>query len=228
MNTDDLTKELVKTAIGFFVPTVAKSILPPAVPRQTIPVMVWCVAGFVGGLIGGLCIWFISATYTAGSTPALVTIGSISFDVIVLSNMAVFGAVMGFFEWFALRGFHNEGQSPLGNWFIFASIAGWASFALNSDWGWVFVGAAVGVLQIFSLTGFKLSFVWVVFNVIAWPTAGWLSHSVNASLLLNNPDVSRIVGWALVGLIGAVVLIVPLKVIEIANKGQPQLAEPAH
>jgi len=203
MNSDELIKEVLKAVVGFAIPVILKSILPRTAPRTTVPVVAWCVAGFVGGAIGGLASGILGIT----------GLGAGGFG-----NWAIFGASLGFFQWLALRGFHAEdSQSRLGTWFILASVIGWALFMVGGPWGWVVAGIAVGGLQYFSLADFKGAFLWIIVNPIAWLFAGWVGMAVGTPLLSINPVLAWLVGWGVVGLVGAFLLLIPLILLQVSD-----------
>jgi hypothetical protein len=148
------------------------------------------VAGFVGGALGGI---------------ASALLGPIGWSAAGIGNWAVFGVAIGLFQWLALRGYRS-----VGTWFVVASTLGWMLFLLGGAWGWVVAGVAVGLMQYFSLTPWKGAGWWIVANPIAWLVAGWAGIAVGTPLLGSNPALAWVAGWGVVGLVGAIILLLPL------------------
>lgn len=190
MTPEDIIKAIVSAAIGFLVPAALKQFWPEPEPEDSLPWFKWCVAGFIGGALGGLVSGILSLMGAGGGG---------------LGNWAAFGVAVGLLQWFALRGYRS-----VGTWFILASMLGWTLFILGGLWGWVVSGVAVGLLQYLSLTNWKRAGLWIVFNAFAWPIAGWVGITVGGPFLAANPALVWIVGWGIVGLVGAMILLVPL------------------
>src|SRR3990172_4753049 len=190
MQPEDIIKAIVGAIIGFVVPAALKQFWPEPEPEESLPWFKWCIAGFVGGALGGL----------ASGILGIMGAGGAGFG-----NWAVFGVAVGLLQWFALRGYR-----PVGTWFILASMVGWTLFIFGGEWGWVVSGVAIGLLQYLSLTNWKGAGWWIVANAIAWPIAGWAGIAVGTPLLGPNPVLGWIIGWGVVGLVGAIILLAPL------------------
>jgi hypothetical protein len=109
-------------------------------------------------------------------------------------------------QWFALRGYRSVGM-----WFIFAGMLGWMLFVLGGfQGGWIVAGVAVGLMQYLSLTRWKGAAWWIVTNPIVWPIAGAVGYGVGLLLIGSNPMLAWVVGWGVVGLVGAALLMWPL------------------
>jgi hypothetical protein len=195
MDPDEMVTAIVSAAIAVIVPSALKQFWPEAEPTESVPWFSWLVAGFVGGALGG----------AASGAMGLAWGG--------IGNWAAFGAAIGLMQWVALRGYR-----PVGTWFVVASAFGWTTFVLGARlttgpdpwWGWIVAGAAVGILQSLSLARWRGAFWWIPANVIAWPIAGTLGIIVGTPLRKDAPVLAWILGWGVVGLVGAVILLAPL------------------
>lgn len=186
---DDMIQAIVSAVIAYVVPVILKQFLPPAKVQDSLPVLPWCVAGFVGGALGGI----------ASGMVALAGVGGVGG----IGNWAAFGTCIGLFQWFALRGYR-----PVGGWFVLASALGWLIFPVGGAFGWMVSGAAVGLLQYLGLTNYKGSGWWIIGNVIAWPLAGVAGLAVMSAF--SDPFLPWIMGGGAAALVGAVVLLFPL------------------
>lgn len=205
MGLDEIVKAVISAAVAVIVPSAIKQFWPEPEPSDSAPVFTWAVAGFIGGALGGLV------------SGAMGPVGA------GIGNWAAFGAAIGLMQWFALRGYR-----AVGVWFVFASTLGWTLFTLagglGGAWGWIIAGGAVGILQSLSLGQGKGAFWWIVVNPLAWLIAGWAGVIVGMPLVQVNPVLGWIVGWGVVGLVGAIVLIAPLT--QLQARGNP-LGQPA-
>jgi len=186
----EIIKAVIGAVVGVVVPAALKQFLPEPKEETSLPWFKWCVAGFVGGALGGLASGILGITGTGAGG---------------FGNWAVFGAAIGLLQWFALRGYR-----AVGTWFVLASVIGWTLFIFGGAWGWVVSGLAVGLLQYLSLTNWKGAGWWILGNPIAWPIAGWIGLMVGMPLMPSNPVVAWLIGWGVAGLVGAVILLVPL------------------
>ena len=191
MDPNEIVTAIVSTAIAVIVPSALTQFWPEAEPTESVPWFSWSVAGFVGGALGG----------AASGAMGLAWGG--------IGNWAAFGAAIGLMQWVALRGYR-----PVGIWFVVASTLGWTMFVLGGrpqdPGGWIVAGAAVGILQSLSLARWRGAFWWIPANVIAWPIAGTLGIIAGTPLLKDAPVLAWILGWGVVGLVGAVILLAPL------------------
>lgn len=195
MTQEDIIKWVASAIIGFVVPAALKVFWPKEPDSvESLPWFAWCVAGFVGGALGGLASGILGITGTG--------LGG-------FGNWAIFGMAIGLFQWFALRGYRS-----VGIWFILASLIGWTLFMLGGAWGWVVSGLAVGILQSLSLTSYRRPFLWIIANPIVWPIAGWAGIAAGTPLVSLNPVLAWIVGWGVVGFVGAILLLLPLGLIK--------------
>lgn len=205
MNAEELVTTIVSAAIAVIVPSAIKQFWPEPEPSDSVPWLTWAVGGFVGGALGGLLSGILGA---AGAG---------------VGNWAAFGMAIGLMQWFALRGYR-----PVGIWFIVASTLGWTFFTLGgplgSIWGWIIAGAAVGILQSLSLGHGTSAVWWIVVNPIAWVLAGWAGIVVGTPLMQATPVLGWIVGWGVAGLVGALILIVPLTRLQARNRPVEQPA----
>jgi hypothetical protein len=185
---EEIITAVISAVIAFIVPTVLKQFWPEPEQVDSLPWLKWCVAGFVGGALGGI------------ASGAMGSVGG------GIGNWAAFGVSIGIMQWFALRGYRSVGM-----WFIFASMLGWMLFVVGGpQGGWIVAGVAVGLMQYLSLTRWQGAAWWIVANFIAWPVAGAVGYGVGLLLLGSNPVLAWIVGWGVVGLVGAILLLWPL------------------
>jgi hypothetical protein len=187
---EDIIKAIIGAIIGVVVPAALKQFLPEPKQETSLPWFKWCVAGFVGGALGGL----------ASGLLGFIGAGAGGFG-----NWAVFGAAIGLLQWYALRGYRE-----VGIWFVLASVIAWTLFNLGGAWGWAVSGLAVGLLQYLSLTNWKGAGWWILGNPIAWPIAGGVGLLIGMPLMPANPALGWIIGWGVAGLAGAVILLLPL------------------
>lgn len=185
----DIVNAIVSAVIAYVVPAALKGLLPPAKIQENLPVLPWCVAGFVGGALGGI----------ASGTVAILGIGGMGG----IGNWTAFGTCIGLFQWFVLRSYR-----PVGSWFVLASALGWLIFPVGGAFGWVVSGFAVGLLQYLGLTNYKGSAWWIIGNIIAWPIAGTVG--LIAVSMFSDPFLPWIVGGGAATLTGAIILLFPL------------------
>ena len=187
MGINEILKTVISAVIAVVVPAALKQFLPEAKREETLPWFQWCVAGFVGGALGGI------------ASGAIGVVGE------GIGNWASFGVAIGLLQWFVLRSYR-----PVAFWFVLASLIGWMLFILGGAWGWIVSGVAIGLLQYLGLTQWKGAGWWIPGNIIAWPIAGLVGIAVGTPLMGSNPFLAWIIGWGVVGLVGAMILIVPL------------------
>ncbi|MBI2909439.1 MAG: hypothetical protein HYX92_17475 [Chloroflexi bacterium] len=191
MTSEQIIQALISAGIGFIVPAALKQFWPEAEAEDSLPWLKWCIAGFVGGALGGL---------------ASVFMGVAGMGAAGIGNWGGFGVAVGILQWFALRGYRT-----VGTWFVFASMIGWMLYTVGGGaWGWIVSGAAVGMLQYLGLTKWKGAGWWIVANLIAWPIAGPAGVAVGTPMSKSNPALAWVVGWGVVGLVGAILLLLPL------------------
>jgi hypothetical protein len=190
MTIEDVIKAIVSAIIGFVVPSALKQFFPVIRPRDTMPWLEWCIAGFIGGALGGF----------ASGAIGLMGVGAGGFG-----NWAVFGVSIGLLQWFALRGYRE-----VGTWFVVASMLGWMLFIFGGAFGWIVSGTAVGLLQYLSLTNYKGAAWWILGNAIVWTVAGAVGIIAGTPLLSMNPVMAWVFGWGVVGFVGAILLLIPL------------------
>lgn len=190
MNAGDILQTLISAAIGYGVPKALDSFINPPTRISVLPWLKWCMAGFVGGALGG----FVSAL-----------LGVTGLSAAGLGNWSAFGACLGIFQWFALRGYRD-----VGSWFVLASAIGWMLFMVGGAFGWIVAGVAVGLMQYLVLATWKGAYWWILGNLIAWPIAGWVGILVGTPLLAVNPALAWVAVWGVVGLVGAIILLAPL------------------
>jgi hypothetical protein len=185
---DRILKAIVSAAVGYLVPVILKQFLPEPEKVESLPWLKWIVAGFVGGALGSI----------VSGAMGLVLAG--------VGNWAAFGTAIGLMQWFALRGYRD-----VGGWFVFSSAVGWMIFNVGGPFGWVICGIFVGLMQYLGLTRYKGAGWWIVGNAVAWPVAGWVGIIVGMAFIPSNPILAWIAGWGVVGMMGAIILLFPLK-----------------
>jgi hypothetical protein len=95
-------------------------------------------------------------------------------------------------------------------------MLGWTIAMYGQIWAgltgaFIVAGIAVGLLQFFSMTKYTGAGWWFLGNLIAWPIAGTVGFFVGAVVTpMIGFELAWIVGWGVVGLVGAIILIVPL------------------
>jgi hypothetical protein len=196
MTINDILKAVISAAIAYLVPSLLKKAEQGLDQKASLPWLRWIIFGALGGAAGGL----VSALM------GLVLGG--------VGNWAAFGMCIGLAQWAALRSYR-----PVGAWWALASTLGWALFSLGGAWGWIVSGLIVGILQSFSMRKYTGAAWWIIANQVAWWIAGAIGLFVGAPMLAGNPALAWLVGWAVVGLLGAAILIVPLT--QIKTKNQP-------
>ncbi len=83
--------------------------------------------------------------------------------------------------------------------------------------GWAAVGLAVGILQwLLLLKVRRMAILWVPLNLVAWLLAGSLGTFFGLVLLKANfyPPAAWVLGWAVIGLVAAIILGIGLKRME--------------
>lgn len=158
----------------------------------------WCFALLVGGAGGGLI---------SGALQGVV-FGEIG-------NWAAFGTVISFMQWLVLSRF-----IPTGMYWALAGTIGWSFLALfqflalPTPLDWFLTGILVGILQWLLIRNkVSNSYWWILVNGIAWSLGGFFGIFGGLVFLsfTGNPVLTWVVGWAAIGLIGAVILGIPLK-----------------
>ncbi len=188
---NDILKMVISGILSVVIPAAAKQFFPAPKEETSLPWLRWCICGFIGGALGGLASGLVGFANVGGP-------GGVG-------NWAVLGASIGLLQWFALRGYRE-----VGTWFPLASLAGWAFFPLGGNLGWFVAGLAVGLLQYLSLSRSRGSFWWIPANTIIWFFAGWAGIFFGMPVVAINPPLGWIFGWGIVGLVGAILLIIPL------------------
>ncbi len=191
MPPDQILKSVISAIIAFAIPAALKKFWPDVEKVKKLPWQKWCIAGFIGGALGGI-----------GSG----AIGTAPGDI---DNWAIYGLAIGIFQWYALRGYRS-----VGSWFILASLLGWMLFPLGGIVGWAVAGLFIGAFQSLTLTRSKNSFWWIPANIIAWTVAGLAGIQVGMLFIDANPVLAWVLGWGAVGLVGNIVLLYPLKIME--------------
>ena len=195
---EDIIIAVVSAVIAFVVPAALKQFWPEPQQVDSLPWLKWCVAGFVGGALGGI------------ASGAMGSVGG------GIGNWAAFGVSIGLMQWFALRGYRT-----VGIWFIFASMLGWILYLVGGPQvGWIVAGVSVGLMQYLGLAQWKGAPWWIVGNALAWPVAGAVGYGAGLSLLGANVMLAWIVGWGIVGLVGAALLLWPLSRLQGTGKDQ--------
>lgn len=185
---DDILKAVISAVISIAVPALLKQILPEPEKVDELPVLKWIVAGFVGGTIGGI------------------VSGSMGLVLEGYGNWAAYGTAIGLMQWFALRGYRT-----VNFWFVLSSTIGWLMFNLGGPvFGWVVAGFFTGIMQYLGITRYKGSACWILANPIIWPIAGWVGFIVGTAIFGTNPILAWVMGWAVVGMTGAILLLLPL------------------
>jgi hypothetical protein len=198
---DIMTFEEILAAVGsaviaFIVPRILKQAEKEISLGGSVPWFGWSLAGLIGGAIGGF----------ASGLLAVFGLGLEGFG-----NWAVFGAALGLAQWFALGNYR-----PVSAWFPFASTLGWMIAMFGQISGgltgaFIVAGIAVGLLQFFSMNKYAGAGWWFLGNLIAWPIAGTVGFFVGAVVTpMIGFELAWIVGWGVVGLVGVIILIVPL------------------
>ncbi|RLD06052.1 MAG: hypothetical protein DRI56_08645 [Chloroflexota bacterium] len=192
MTPEQIIKSVVSAIIAFVIPTALKKFWPETEKVEKLPWLKWCIAGFIGGALGGIGSGLMAPTPEG------------------IGNWAVYGAALGIFQWYALRGYRSVGV-----WFIFASMLGWMLFPFGGPvWGWVVAGLFIGVFQSLTLSGTKNVFWWIPANIIAWALAGLVGYQVGLLIIGTNPVLAWVIGWGVVGLVGNIILLYPLKMLK--------------
>lgn len=191
-------ESIVGAVISWLVPKILEAISKPA-PTDKLSILHWCVALCIGGGIGG----FISGLL---GTLGLDTWGG-------LGNWTAFGVVLGISQWVVLRAYLGIGPS----WAVMSAL-GWSTWSYfqasglpeEFGWlGWVVVGFAVGVLQwLLLMRRVRRHVLWIPANSVAWAVAGAVGVGVGTMLLSAEIPfpIAWVLGWATVGLVGAIVL----------------------
>jgi hypothetical protein len=153
----------------------------------------WCTALFLGGAVGGLISGAMQGALSGG-----------------IGNWAAYGAAIGLMQWIVLSRY-----IPVGIFWALASTLGWSSLALfqaihiPTPIDWFLTGIVVGVLQWFFLKGKATNTEWwILLNGLAWLFGGFAGIFGGMLFLqfTGNPVLTWVLGWAFVGLLGALIL----------------------
>ncbi len=188
---DELTKAIISAVVAYIVPralgNIGETFKPAGGTDRTLPWVQWVIACFIGGALGGA---FSGAIGNQG-----------------MGNWAVYGAALGIMQWFALKAY-----LPVGGWWAPASALGWASAPLfiGNPLGGFFVGLLIGLLQTLGLNAIGKAW-WIGGNALAWGLVALILPAL-AFIIGNTLDfaIGWIIGWGLVALIGAFLLLLPL------------------
>ena len=186
---EDALKLIVSGVIAYVLPRALADIgkaFTPSQEKKPLPWVPWVIASFIGGALGGA---FSGAMGEHG-----------------FGNWAVYGATLGIMQWLALREY-----LPIGKWWAVASTIGWAiAFPLTGNpFGGFLVGLAIGILQ---MVGSKVDgkIWWIGGNALAWGLVALLLPILAGMVASFGPFLGWVIGWGLVALIGALLLIFPL------------------
>jgi hypothetical protein len=201
---DKIFLAIIGAVIAWAVPKILDRLLAKAKEEgkglkpleESFPWVRWCVALTIGGGVGG----FISAALGVGR---LHTPGG-------FANWTAFGVAIGISEWLVLRRYVDMGPF----WSVFCAL-GWSVWSffeaakMPAHLGWSAVGISVGVLQWFILRRVRAKAIWwVPANLVGWLVAGTLGTAFGFVLLGGGVPlpIAWVLGWAFVGLVGAVIL----------------------
>lgn len=187
MTINEIIKAVISGVIAFTVPVFLKKLLPEPEKVTTLPWLKWCVAGFIGGVLGAVASFFIGPEGKG------------------FGNWAAYGTAIGLFQWLALRGYRK-----VGTWFVLASMIGWIFAMIGGYLGLIAVGIAVGLLQYMGLTKYKGAFWWIIFNPIAWFVSGSICLQLHGALINTHLILGTLLEFGLGGLLGTAILLFPL------------------
>ena len=186
---DDALKTIISGVIAYVLPRALADIgkaFSPSQEKKSLPWVFWVVASFIGGVLGGA---FSGAMGEHG-----------------FGNWAVYGATLGIMQWLALRGY-----LPIGKWWAVASTIGWgfSSLFVGNPFGGFLVGLMIGILQ---MVGSKVEgkIWWIGGNALAWGLVALILPIIAGMVGGFGPFLGWVIGWGLVALIGAFLLIFPL------------------
>lgn len=158
----------------------------------------WCFALLIGGAGGGLINGALQ--------------GAVFGE---MGNWAAFGTIICIMQWLVLSRY-----IPIGLYWALAGTIGWSSLALfqylalPTPLDWFLTGILVGVLQ-WLLIKNKVSngHWWILVNGIAWSLGGFIGIVGGLVFLgiTGNPVLTWVIGWAVVGLLGGIILGIPLQ-----------------
>ncbi|NOX84402.1 MAG: hypothetical protein GXO86_00320 [Chlorobi bacterium] len=190
---------LVSAVFAIAVPLVLDKIRSSSKKKSgEVPWANWLVACTIGGGVGGL----LSGIFSAAAGNQLVFGG--------YGNWAAFGVSIGVFQWITLRHYIKISN----NWALLTMI-GWMAFAFLQSiqfmayLDWIVIGLLVGLLQWISLRNrVEKPALWILANGIAWVIAGTVGFQFGVLMVGSGISfpVAWVIGWAIVGLIGGVIL----------------------
>jgi len=185
---DEYLKMIVSGVIAYYLPKILKI---TDVTETKTPWFPWLLSSFVGGAIGGI---------------ASAWLGNAGFG-----NWAIYGACLGIAQQTAIKKY-----IPATGWWAVASTVGWALYPLGQFWAPVLVGISLGILQSLSLRKVSGKGWWVGGNLVIWPLVTMIGMAIVGPIFGTfGPVLGWIVGWGLVGLLGAILLIYPLSQLKV-------------
>jgi hypothetical protein len=164
--------------------------------RGSLPWLGWTLAGLAAGALGGL---------------ASDLLGLLAFGLGGFGNWAVYGAVLGLLQWLVL-----EGYRPVSPWWPLITTLGWTLAAVGDVLGglafaFIVAGITAGLFQFFFLRKYANAGAWIFGNVFAWPVSGVFGYLVGTLVTpVLGFDWAWVVSWGEVGMVGAIILIIPL------------------
>lgn len=156
----------------------------------------WCLALTLGGAVGGALSGVL--VFLSIQSPG---------DV---ANWTAVGVALGISQWWVLQRYLG-----IGPFWAVGSALGWSLapffrlFTLNPFWVLAAIGVAVGLFQFFLLKRVRhAAFWWIPANMAAWLLGGAIGWATMGQLTLSDvsPQATWIIGWAVAGLMGALVL----------------------
>jgi hypothetical protein len=196
MPLEEIVTTIASALVAAILPRIIKQAEKGIKSMDSVPWLSWTLAGLVGGALGGI----------ASGLLGLLALGLGSFG-----NWAVYGAALGLLQWFVLGDYR-----PVSAWWPLVTTTGWMFAAVGEALGglvfaFILAGVMVGLFQFFFLRKYTNAGVWIIGNVLAWPVAGATGYLVGTFI---TPTVGLewawVVSWAEVGMLGAIILIMPL------------------
>ncbi len=205
---------LISAAFAIAVPLILDKIRSSSKKKSgEVPWVNWLVACTIGGGVGGLLSGIFSAA--AGNQPVFGGYGS----------WAAFGVSIGVFQWITLRHYIK-----IPNYWAILTMIGWMGFAFlqaikfTAYLDWIVIGLLVGLLQWISLRkAVERPAMWIIANGIAWVIAGTVGIQFGFLMVGSGIPfpVAWVIGWAIVGLVGGVILrffLVTMRPVEFAEE----------